>query len=280
MRNNPRTTTKTLVYSTLAAGLLLAACADDEATVSTFDVTADDFSFELSEVPSAGSVELVINNQGAEAHHIQMLRLDDGQDGAAVVAALEAGDVSGVEQGTFVGGPGAALPGVSQTALAELAAGSYVIFCEIQSPESGEPHYAQGMVAAFDVEDDGRAIADAEPEAVLRITDGGYQLPEGFDGSGDLQVVNDSSHPAQAEIFRLQGGATPEDIVAFFTSPPSGPPPFITAGGVTSLDPGEEAVARLELESGDYAVLSFAPDPATGAPGFITGGLLSGLTIP
>ena len=114
-------------------------------------------------------------------------------------------------------------------------------------------------------------------DATITITDAGYDLPEGFDGSGTLRVVNDSAGDAEAALFGLAPGATPDDVLAFLGGEAQGPPPFTIAGGVTSLAPGVEASTTVELPAGEYLVLSFTPD-ATGVPGFVRG-LMATFTV-
>jgi hypothetical protein len=119
------------------------------ATLSEFTVDLD-----RDEVP-AGTVELVANNEGAEAHEIVVARFDGepadlpvADDGTVDEDALA--DEGGSLIGEIEGFPG------SQTCATafDLEPGSYVIFCNIlEEEESGEmeAHYAEGMYTSLTV---------------------------------------------------------------------------------------------------------------------------------
>ena len=265
---------------------MLAGCGDDdtastsassEEAPSTLSVTATDYGFGLDAVPDAGPTRIDLANTGGETHHVQLLRIGADGDAAAIADSIRSGDLSVLGQGTLVGGPGGTAPGSNTSTIVDLQPGSYVAFCEIPAAD-GTPHSQLGMVATFEV--GGEAAGEAggpSADATITITDAGYDLPEGFDGSGTLRVVNDSAGAAEAALFGLAPGATPDDVLAFLGGEAQGPPPFTIAGGVTSLAPGVEASTTVELPAGEYLVLSFTPD-ATGVPGFVRG-LMATFTV-
>jgi len=245
-------------------------------------VTATDYAFDLAgaKVP-AGPVALTLANKGAEDHHLTLVRVDDGVAPADVEAGLRSGDPSVLARTTAVGGPNGVPAGGTGTATATLTAGSYVMVCHIPSPQDGTAHAEKGMVGSFTVEG---AAADpaATPQArgTITITSGGYEVPAGL-GSGSYRVDNQLDQPAEAAMVRLRQGATAADVMAFLGGEaPPGPPPFISAGGVTTLAPRASAVVDLDLSTGTYVFLSFSPDlTAGGRPQFLSG-LLTEAVVP
>ncbi len=251
------------------------------ATARAVQIIATDYGFDLggASVP-AGQVALTLANKGAEDHQLDLVRVDEGVPAADVIAGLRAGDGSGLARTTAVGGPNGVSAGGTGTVTATLAAGTYVMVCHIPSPQDGTSHAQKGMVGSFTVEG---ADADPAPAAAVKgtitIASGGYSLPAGL-SSGSYRVINQLDQPAEAALVRLRPGATAQDVLAFLGGEaPPGPPPFSTAGGITSLAPGASAVADLQLSAGSYVVMSFAPDfSAGGRPQFLSG-LLSAVTV-
>jgi len=290
-RAHPR---RHLAPAGMVAVLALAAtaCGDDgKATTAgpstatapaAVEVVATDYAFQLgsAKVP-AGLVALSLTNKGAENHHLTLLRVNDATDADDVVAGRRKGDGSVEARTTAVGGPNGVAPGAKGTVTVDLKPGSYVMVCHIPSPRDQVGHAEKAMVASFTVSGPAAAAA-ATASAVkgtITIAKGGYQVPAGL-VTGSYRVQNDFDQPAEAGLVRLRPGATAKDVLAFFSGQaPPGPPPFSSAGGVTTLAPRSSAVVDLELTQGTYALLSFSPDmTAGGAPQFLTG-LITELSV-
>lgn len=272
----------------VALALAATACGDDGKATTTaepepapttapaaVEVVATDYAFQLgsAKIP-AGPVALTLVNKGTENHHLTLLRVNDGTKADDVVAGLRKGDGSVEARTTAIGGPNGVTPGAKGTVTVDLKPGSYVMVCHIPSPQDQVGHAEKGMVTSFTVS--GPAVADsafaATVKGTITIAKGGYQVPAGL-ATGSYRVQNDFDQPAEAGLVRLRPGATAKDVLAFFGGQaPPGPPPFSSAGGVTTLAPRSSAVVDLELPKGTYALLSFTPDmTAGGKPQFLTG---------
>lgn len=297
MSGRARRRTRTLAV-VVATTLAIAACGDDydaadptpttaaaETTTPTSETPAEmasaafvgrEFAFEVPEDVPAGVVELTLENAGGEDHQLSLLRLGEGQDPDAVVAALADGDLSFTAQGTYVGAPNGVSSGETGTVVSDVEPGTYVAFCAIPSPSDGVAHYRKGMLATFEVAGDAAATGDLPAaDGEITISTDGYGVPDDFTGSGRFTVSNEAPFPSELSVFRLQEGRTQDDVVAFLSgSAPPGPPPFVpgVGGGVSALPEDASSVVELDLAPGSYVFLSFVPDPTAGfAPQFTTG---------
>jgi hypothetical protein len=115
--------------------------------------------------------------------------------------------------GTLFGGSGGIRSGESLTTTAHLDSGEYVMFCEIPSPSTGIPHAQQGIVSQFSVDGDAGEPAEVVADSTITISTSDYQIPEGFDETGRVLVVNDFQGPAEATIFRLSEGERTDQVV-------------------------------------------------------------------
>ncbi len=251
-----------------ALTLLAGACAGDDevAEPSLIEISAVDYGL-AADTPTVtgGSSVIALTNDGEDIHHLQMWQVDDAD---AAAARIRDGDLSVLAGATAVGGVGAIGPGATHRVASEVGDGEYVVFCVIETPAG--PHHELGMVATLTV--DGESDAE-EPTAdtELRITADGFDLPDGWDGTTDLAVVNEHGVPADAEFLRLVDGADKDDVLGFLGGMVPGPPPFTTEGGVAGLGPGRTSVMLDEIPPGDYLVASFQPDPELDIPQFLSG---------
>ncbi len=99
-------------------------------------------------------------------------------------------------------------------------------------------------------------------------------------GPHSVTVTNSGPQPHEATIVKLADGVEVADLPAMFasTEPPTGAPPFTSAGGVAGIDVGATVLIDVDLEAGNYAFLCFVPDPATGAPHAALG-MIGALTV-
>src|SRR5689334_5777519 len=108
-------------------------------------VTARDFAFELPASIPAGVTTFHFVNKGALAHHMTIVRLDEGRTAAeALKAVMAIGRAPRPEWMHPVGGPQAITPGVEGNATVVLEPGNYLAFCEVPGPDPA-PHYMKGM---------------------------------------------------------------------------------------------------------------------------------------
>lgn len=206
---------------------------------AVLDLTSVDFGYELStaELP-AGPVRVNQTNEGSEDHQVTLIRLDDGMTSEELVTTItEEGD-GVLDPSIFAGGPNSVVPGESNTALVELAAGEYVAYCFLPS------HAAQGMVEPFSVTGEApAAVAAPEPSSTVGLSNFAFAVPEDFDGQGTIEVVNESDQAHELTIITADQAS---------------------AGGLTTIAPGETGYVDLALPPGDYRFVCFVTDPDSG----------------
>jgi len=80
-------------------------------------------------------------------------------------------------------------------------------------------------------------------------------------GAVTLQIQNSGKEVHQAQLVRLEGGKTGQDLMAALKK--HGPPPawMKFVGGPNAIAPGHEVSATSVLEPGQYAWLCFIPSP-------------------
>ena len=238
------------------------------AAAAALDVVATDFAFDLPASIQAGPTALTLRNEGIEEHQAQVARLNADVTLEQLTAELQNPDPSAaLGLITLVGGPTGVLPGKSVTTGLDLQAGTHVFLCFVGGAD-GIPHIAKGMVAPLEV-------SEPPAEGALPAADGELTLQDfafvGLDslaaGPHTIAVRNDGPQPHEATLVKLADGVTVDALRGMFTStepPPSGPPPFTSAGGIAGIASGDTATVKVDLEPGDYAWICFIPDPATG----------------
>lgn len=229
-------------------------------------LTATDYAFEMPAEIEAGLVTFQMPNQGAEIHHAQLVRLNEGGDLDAALAALAEEDLETVfRHGSPAGGVGIVAPGQTGAATVNLAPGQYAFICGIPSPD-GVPHFQKGMVSRFSVTGEAPAgTPQVDTVGEVTLSDFAFGLPENLDGT--VAVTNAGEQPHEMLLFQLGEGVTLEEALASLEGPPpaDGPPPAIPAGGMQALMPGDTGYLDLSaLAPGTYGLVCFIPDPETG----------------
>ncbi len=235
---------------------------------ATVTMAATDFAFDLPDEIDAGLTTFAMPNDGAEAHHAQLVRVNDGGSLDAALAALGEEDLETVFQNVSVaGGVGIVPPGGSAAATVDLAPGEYAFLCALESPD-GTPHVAKGMLSTFTVTDEA-PVEQPQVETVGEVTlnDFAFALPDDLDGT--VAVTNDGEQPHEMLLIQLGEGVALEEALASLEGPPptDGPPPAIPAGGMQAIMPGDTGYLDLStLAAGSYGLVCFIPDAATGKP--------------
>jgi hypothetical protein len=139
-----------------ALALALGACGDDDEETTTaaeettagseITVTADEYSFELSEEPQAGPATFALDNVGEEDHVLILAKLAAD---ATLEDALEAeGEEGTTESMEFLEAPaGEEAP---ETISTELTPGNYAMVCPVETKD-GEPHFELGQQEEFEI---------------------------------------------------------------------------------------------------------------------------------
>ncbi len=250
---------------------------EDESGLPSATFLATDFGFEGPKSLPAGMTEIIVENAGAELHHIQLARLEEGMTVDDLMTAIEEAEPGErPDFVTWVGGPNAAMPGDSTNAYVDLEPGEYALLCEIPSPD-GVMHHDKGMVASLTVteaEDDAEAAMAPEADLTVGGGDFSFTLPEGGIPAGDhvIEFVNEGEQLHEIVVVKLEEGATAEDFTAAFApDAPPGPPPGAGVGGTVGIEPGASQSFAASFEPGNYAFLCFFTDPASQAPHFALG---------
>lgn len=254
----------------LAAALApAAACAPAEAGRATepvvIEVGAMDYAFAVPETVRGGLVTIRLNNTGAEFHHAQLVRLDDGHTFAELAALLASGT-----HGPWpvwarqVGGPNAVEPGRSEESTLALPPGKYAFICLIPSPD-GVPHFAKGMMKPFEVVAGTPPVTPAQADLVMVLDDYSFSLSGALKpGRQTIEVTNAAAQPHEVVLVTLEAGKTAQDLLEWIAGGEQGPAPGRFIGGVVGLDRGERNWITVDLARGNYALLCFFPDAADG----------------
>ena len=75
-------------------------------------------------------------------------------------------------------------------------------------------------------------------------------------------------------MVKLAPGKTAQDVIEFYAHP-SGPPPFVSIGGMSAISPGLSGWVKFDLATGNYVAFSQVFDKATGKSQFLLGMLTS-----
>jgi hypothetical protein len=237
-----------LASAALGIGLLLAAAAA-RGELHLVTVHAHDSGFEAPARVPSGPTTLRFVNRGWKAHRMQLLRLADAVDEAALRAALPLGDAAPAGIASL-GGTGVHRGEGSEELTVALGAGRYALVCdahdgpaeihELQVLRYEDPVLPPGDWSAL-LGDDGVVAPAALPAGVrwLRVENRG----RGLRGVG---------------IGRLRPGRNAAEARAWLQAP-SGPRPWVRVGGTAPLSPGEALLVDVPLASGDYVM--FGPSP-------------------
>ena len=140
-----------LACLTVGVGLALPACGSDGDADGTVDITLQEFAVIPSATSApAGSITFAASNEGPDDdHELVVIRTDLSQE-----ALPTNDDGSANEEGEGVVAideiPEFA-PGEAQSLTLDLAAGAYVLICNVYDPAEQEAHYQEGMRVAFTV---------------------------------------------------------------------------------------------------------------------------------
>lgn len=237
--------------------------------VQELAVTGTDFAFEAPATIPAGPTKITLTNEGQEEHQAQLAGIAAGNTFEDLTAALQANDeAAALGMLELAGGPTGVVPGASGSTTSNLEPGLYAFLCFVRSAD-GVPHFAKGMIAPIEVTEPASTGTLPTGDAELELQDFAFVGLETLSaGPQTITVTNNGPQPHEATIVELAEGIDAAALVAMLnaTEPPSGPPPFTSAGGVAGIAPGETVTMDVDLEPGDYAFICFVPDPASGKP--------------
>ncbi|MBV9169831.1 MAG: hypothetical protein JOZ81_07085 [Chloroflexi bacterium] len=231
----------------------------------TVQIDASDFAFNAPETLTAGVATIHLTNQGQEAHHAQLLRLQDGMSFDQFTTALQQEGEGALALVSGEGGPGTVGPAGSMDVTLDLKPGTYVLACFIAGPD-GVPHLMKGMLKPIEVTPSSEPAA-AQPQAKSTFTmrDFSFDMPSTLKaGKATYKVVNQGPQMHELNILKLAPGKTAADALAWEEAP-AGPPPFEAAGGMNAFSTSGSGYMTLDLQPGNYLAICNVPDPASGA---------------
>lgn len=230
----------------------------------TVKVHGTDHAFRGPRAVPAGWTTFEFRNAGAEPHHLQVVRLPDGQSPAAFLQAVKADEARTLGSTHLVGGVGLLLPGQAQQVTLDLRTpGTYMQLCFVRGKD-GVPHLALGMSSSLTVLS--AAHHDQPPQADVRVKlmDFGFDLPEVIRAGTQLwEVTNDGPEPHEMLMFKLLPGKTLEDVMTYLARP-EGDMPAMPVGGAQGVSEGGSMFVRLDLSAGEYFLICALPSPAKG----------------
>jgi hypothetical protein len=144
----------------LALVLFAGACGGDDeeeeevatttavADAGTVDVTAAEYSFDLSATPTAETKEIAFENVGEEAHELIFAKINEGY---TLQDAIKAEGRKGTAEliGRVQAPPGGAAKAPIE--VKNLEPGNYAMVCTFETKD-GEPHYSLGQQQEFVIE--------------------------------------------------------------------------------------------------------------------------------
>lgn len=226
-------------------------------------IMAHDFTFTAPSEIAAGLVRVKLEAHGAEPHHVQFARLNDGVTFEQFAAALQKGASEALPLMTLPGGVAPIEPGNSASAVLNLTAGDYVLLCFIPAAD-GLPHLAKGMIAPVKVVAGKTSAPEPSADAEVKLVDFSFVLPSNIKAGKQIwKVINEGAQPHEINLMKLADGKTMDDVAAWMAKP-EGAPPFTNVGGYNGLDAKNVGWLDLDLTPGDYVAICHIPDPATG----------------
>lgn len=140
----------------IVAGALTAGCgggseepAEESAAPSEINVTADEFSFELSDTPAAGQTTFTLENVGEQPHVLILAKLaEDATAEEAIKAQGRKGTTESFDE--LEARPGETAEGTIDT---DLTPGNYLMVCPVPDEKTKKPHFALGQQEEFEITD-------------------------------------------------------------------------------------------------------------------------------
>lgn len=205
-----------------------------------------------------------MHNEGREAHHIQLVKLETGYTLPELVEMLQ-GPVTQIPTSvTQIGGPNAVGYGADAEALVYLDPGRYALICVIPTRD-GTPHAVLGMHKKLEVVGPSfSASSDFGPPSDYHLVMADYDftmLEEITAGRHTFRVVNRGNHAHEASLVRLTPQATVDHVLASFALATTEALPGTLIGGITGLDPGREGTFTATLSPGRYGFFCLFPNP-------------------
>lgn len=242
-------------------------------------ITATEYGYQLSATPvHSGLTTITLVNDGQQLHHLQLVRLADGKTVADLTAALMA-HAPLPAWVVLEGGPNGARPGHSVNATMVLEPGQYAMYCRIPDPE-GHAHWTKGMVLGMNVLPDSAPVGSlAAGDIQVGVFNYGFSMstPPTV-GTHEFTVTNNADQPHEVALVQLAPGETMQPWIDWVSGGYKGPPPGMTAGGLTDIRPGQVQNFTTTLTAGTYGLICFVLD-ATDGKSHVLHGMTTTFTV-
>jgi hypothetical protein len=261
--------------------LVLAACAPSRKAESGPEAavfTATDFAFAGPDTIAPGITRIRLVNHGTQPHHLILGRLDPGKTLADLVADYRANPNVDPPYTTWHGAVSAVEAGDSAGSIVELSPGHYVVMCFMPDPADNQMHFTKGMSRDLVVAGTPTATLAPSTDGRIELVDFSFVAPDLTAGTHTLEVVNHGTQTHEAQLIRLNPGATVEAFMAALAPGATAPPPGVLLGGSGALSPGVHSYWPVTLTPGNYLLVCFVPD-STGAP-HAAKGMIRSFSIP
>jgi hypothetical protein len=212
---------------------------------------SSEYGYRMPASVPAGLVRVELRNAGTDVHEALLVRFRDSAGSAGRYVDSVRANVDFPAFATDVGGPGLTLPGRTTAIWLELAPGRYAVVCW-----KGD-HLRLGMAHDLTVTDRlGRRRELPIATAEITLADYTFGLSRPLTaGHQVLHLRNVGQEAHEADLFRLEGGATVEDYARWLDEGEVGRPPVDPVGGIGDLVPGREIWLEANLRPGRYFFL-------------------------
>jgi plastocyanin len=245
-------------------------------------IEASEYAFVVPKSIPSGWVDVTLHNNGKEGHQIAFTKLGSMSFAAYKTAAGATNVKAFLDTSVFVGGPNNVDPGQSVTATVHLEPGEYGVACFIPAAD-GKPHAAHGMVADVTVAatSESTETAPTADAGTITTSEFTFGVSSGFTGKGTVAFTNVGTQVHEAIVVKEKPGKTLAEIKNFFLAqtPPPGPPPFDSAGGVVGIGHKATAYQQMNLTAGKYVLICFFPDPNKGGIPHVLEGMIKEFTV-
>jgi hypothetical protein len=260
----------------VAAGLTAAGAPAAHAVGSNdLNVTAREYSYDVSGKPKAGLTKINFENSGSDYHVFAIVLLKPGVTKKQLKAALVSTDdnaMAAVEQqsGLFAPRPGLLGPGEQASILTDLPEGHFGAY-DYLSNKKGQLNYELGMVTTFDVAP-GPSNLTPPDSGVLEVNISDQQISLGSQGAknGWTKITNASSANRSLVLARyLKDNANFRTADAYFNAyfgrGTDAEPPAVIAGTADGLVPGSTTYVQLRYDEARYVFVSVNQDAQDGS---------------
>jgi hypothetical protein len=244
--------------------------------------TATEYAFSGPDTLRAGATTLRLESAGAELHHLQLVRFEEGHTLDEFMAAASMGGAPPAWAHPE-GGPNPPAPGGTSEATVVLTPGNWAVICLVPAPD-GMPHVAKGMSKPFTVLASSAPAAEPAATVTMTLRDYDFDLSTPLTaGSHSIRVENSAAQPHEVILVKLDEGKTVQDMVDYIQGMEggavAGPPPATPMGGMAALAQGAHAWFSATLTPGEWGLLCVVPDAGDGRPHTVHG-MARQFTIP